>query len=57
MIISSFSSKKISLKIEDIQDWEVLLSNHPTLTLKTLTTIPPYFGVMLKKKRKTNANH
>jgi glycosidase len=52
MIISSFSSRKISLKIEDIQDWEVLLSNHPTLSLQTLTTIPPYFGVMLKKRNK-----
>jgi len=56
MIISSFSSQTISLKIEDIQRWEVLLTNHPNLTLQSLTRIPPYYGVMLKQ-RKTNANH
>ncbi|MFZ9197422.1 MAG: glycoside hydrolase family 13 protein [Bacilli bacterium] len=50
MIISSFSSKPISLKIEDNQDWEILLSNHPTLRLKTITRIPPYAGILLRKR-------
>ncbi|MEY3431345.1 MAG: hypothetical protein RIS53_243, partial [Bacillota bacterium] len=50
MMISSFSSKPISLKIEDIHDWDVMISNHPSLTLKMVTKIPPYYGVVLKKR-------
>ena len=55
LILTSFVDHSIHIIIKDYASWEVLLTNHPSLSLKEKITLPPYFaGLYLWKKNDGN---
>lgn len=54
-ILTSFADHPITIMIKDHSSWEVLLTNHPTLTMQEKITLPPFFaGLYLRKKQHAN---
>ena len=55
LILTSFADHPIRIRMKDFTSWEVLLTNHPTLSLKEKITLPPFFaGLYLRKKNDGN---
>ena len=55
LILTSFADHPVTITLNDPLEWEVLLSNHPSLTLKEKITLPPFFGgLYLRKKNDGN---
>jgi oligo-1,6-glucosidase/glucan 1,6-alpha-glucosidase len=55
LILTSFATHPISITFKDHELWQVLLTNHPTLSLKEKITLPPFFGgLYLRKKNDGN---
>jgi len=55
LILTSFADHPVTITLKDHLAWEVLLSNHPSLTLKEKITLPPFFGgLYLRKKNDGN---
>ena len=55
LIITSFADHPIRIRINEFTSWQVLLTNHPSLSLEEKITLPPYFaGLYLWKKNDGN---
>jgi glycosidase len=50
-ILTSFADHPVTITISDYDGWDVLLTNHPSLTWQKKITLPPFFaGLYLRKK-------
>jgi glycosidase len=55
LILTSFADHAITITLKDHHLWQLLLTNHPSLTLKEKITLPPFFaGLYLRKKNDGN---
>lgn len=55
LILTSFANHKLKITLPDANHWQLLLSNHPTLSLQEKITLPPFFaGLYLRKKNDGN---
>ncbi|MGA0097396.1 MAG: glycoside hydrolase family 13 protein [Bacilli bacterium] len=50
LVLTSFSSRPLSIQFPDFMEWEPILTNHPTLSLASTMTLPPYFGGLYRKR-------
>ncbi len=55
LILTSFANRKLKITLPDANKWQLLLSNHPTVSLQEKITLPPFFaGLYLRKKNDGN---